>query len=50
MRARDEDFALYRRMIEETKQVFLTALRNFKQTHGIGEHDPGRNSVVGSKT
>ena len=30
MKARDEDFELYRNMIEETKNVFLTALRQIK--------------------
>ncbi len=30
MKARDEDFLLYKNMIEETKNVFLTALRQVK--------------------
>ena len=37
MKARDEDFELYRNMIEETKKVFLTALRQIKtQGHNAG--------------
>ena len=39
MKARDEDFALYKNMIEETKNVFLTALRQLKQPSSRNE-DP----------
>ena len=39
MKARDEDFMLYKNMIEETKNVFLTALRQIKQQNHLQSND-----------